>query len=107
MNPFAKALSEALSYAIVSRQVSEDGEAVGFLYREAAVFDNDSGWRIFSGAEDDEYMDNTEHFDTVALNKIVADNPEIAHLISQSEGAWAWDEAEQGFVAVEDWSPQD
>ena len=51
--PFAYALKSALTLAVVSRQVSEEGLAVGFLYREAPGFPNDSGWRFFSGAEDD------------------------------------------------------
>ena len=47
MKGLAQALSQALQYAIVSQEVSKNGEAIGFLYREAAVFEQDSGWRFF------------------------------------------------------------
>ncbi|XXQ69121.1 DUF2185 domain-containing protein [Neisseriaceae bacterium B1] len=107
MNPFAQALSAALQYAIVSRQVSEGGEFVGFLYREEAAFEHDSGWRFFSGAEDDEYADNPDNFITAPLNDVLNTHPEIAALIQQSAGAWEWDDDAQDYVAVEDWQPQD
>ena len=47
MNKFAQALAAALDRCIVTNTVAEQGEPVGFLYREAPVFENDSGWRIF------------------------------------------------------------
>ncbi|MGN6983383.1 immunity protein Imm33 domain-containing protein, partial [Neisseria sp. P0009.S007] len=55
MNKFAQALSAALDRCIVTNTVAKQGEPVGFLYREAPVFENDSGWRFFSGDETDEY----------------------------------------------------
>ena len=60
MNKFAQALAAALDRCIVTNTVAEQGEPVGFLYREAPVFENDSGWRIFSGDETDEYTDNPD-----------------------------------------------
>ena len=47
MNKFAQALSAALDRCIVTNTVAKQGEPVGFLYREAPVFENDSGWRFF------------------------------------------------------------
>lgn len=104
-NLFAQALSAALSYAVISRQVSEDGEPIGFLYREAATFPHDSGWRFFSGAEDDEYANNPDHFTVLPLNEVLDNNPEIAHLMNEQEGAWEWDDVAEQFVVVVDWQP--
>ena len=106
-NPFTQALSNALSYAIVSKQVSQQHEAIGFLYREAAAFEHDSGWRFFSGAEDDAYTDNPDHFQILPLNEVLEGNPEIAPLMSETQGAWEWDDAQQAFTAAEDWQPQE
>ena len=105
--PFAHALKSALTLAVVSRQVSGDGLAVGFLYREAPGFPNDSGWRFFSGAEDDAYTDNPDHFQILPLNEVLEGNPEIAPLMSETQGAWEWDDAQQAFTAAEDWQPQE
>ena len=96
--PFAYALKSALTLAVVSRQVSEDGLAVGFLYREAPGFPN---------AEDDAYTDNPDHFQILPLNEVLEGNPEIAPLMSETQGAWEWDDAQQAFTAAEDWQPQE
>lgn len=105
-NPFAQALSAALSFAVVSHEVSRDGAAAGFVYREAPVFEQDSGWRVFSGGESDEYVADAAHFDTLPLNEVLAEHPELADLMQESEGAWEWDEESQTFAAVADWQPQ-
>lgn len=105
MNAFAQALSTALDRCIATKEVSERGNAVGFLYREAPVFENDSGWRFFSGEESDEYTDNPDNFTISSLADIVRENPEISHLLSQEQGAW--EITEQGFERVADWQPQD
>lgn len=105
-NPFAQALSAALQYAIVSRQVSDEGEFIGFLYREEPAFEHDSGWRFFSGAEDDEYADNPDHFITAPLSDVLNTHPEITPLMSQTSGAWEWDDEQENYVAAADWQGQ-
>ena len=107
MNAFAQALSAALQYAIVSREISAGDAAAGFVYREAPAFEQDSGWRFFSGAEDDAYTDNPDHFQILPLNEVLEGNPEIVPLMSETQGAWEWDDAQQAFTAAEDWQPQE
>ena len=95
MNKFAQALSAALDRCIVTNTVAKQGEPVGFLYREASVFENDSGWRFFSGDETDEYTDDPDNFSVVSLSEITQSNP-------------AWEIGEDGeFQAVADWQPQE
>ena len=106
MNPFAQALCAAMEFAIVSRQVSDDGEPVGFLYREAAAFEHDSGWRFFSGAEDDAYANDSANYETLPLSQILTAHPEIAPLMQQNAGAWEWDDASESYTPVTDWQPQ-
>ena len=103
--PFAYALKSSLTLAVVSRQVSEDGLAVGFLYREAPGFPNDSGWRFFSGDESDGYTDNPDNFTVCGIGEITASNPDILPLLQEKAGAWEW--AEEGFQAVSDWQPKE
>lgn len=103
--PFAYALKSALTLAVVSRQVSEEGLAVGFLYREAPGFPNDSGWRFFSGDESDGYTDNPDNFTVCGIGEITASNPDILPLLREKAGAWEW--TEEGFQAVSDWQPKE
>ena len=106
MKGLAQALSQASQYAIVSQEVSKNGEAIGFLYREAAAFEQDSGWRFFSGWESDEYVADVAHFDTLPLSEVVAMQPEIKTLLNEQYGAWEWSDDVQDFVPAQDWQPQ-
>lgn len=106
MNPLQQALSAALEYVIVSRQVSEHQAAVGFLYREMPAFEQDSGWRIFSGTEGDDFIDDVTNFDTMLLSKVLQLYPEIVPLMNQAAGAWAWSDETEQFVVVDDWQSE-
>ena len=104
-NPFAAALSAALEYAVVSREISHEGYAVGFAYREAPAFERDSGWRFFSGGESDAFCDDPANFDTLPLGGILSAHPELAQIAREAEGAWEWDENAQNFTPASDWRP--
>lgn len=40
-----------VGYIIASRQVTECGKPIGYMYREEPDDESDSGWRVFSGDE--------------------------------------------------------
>ncbi|MDO5058483.1 MAG: DUF2185 domain-containing protein [Neisseria sp.] len=105
MNKFAQALSAALDRCIATKEVSERGNAVGFMYREEPVFEHDSGWRFFSGEESDEYTDNPDNFTVLGMNEITEANPDVLPFLQEAEGAWEW--TENGFEAVADWQPKE
>ncbi|MDO4640413.1 MAG: DUF2185 domain-containing protein [Neisseria sp.] len=104
MNTFANALTAALGRCIVSKTVTENNEPVGFAYRETPVFENDSGWRFFSGEESDEYTGNPENFAIHTLNDITSLNPALLPLLQEAEGAWEIDDS-GNFIPVADWQP--
>ena len=107
MNAFAQALSSALDRCIATHTVVKQHQPVGFLYREAPVFEKDSGWRFFSGDETDEYTDDPDNFSILSIAEITRTNPGIDALLSQPEGS-AWELAEDGtFQTVADWQPKD
>ena len=68
-------------YALVSKRVLEDGELVRFLYREGPDEDADSGWRIFSGDEDEDYVENPDNFRTCPIEKILNMDESLAEVL--------------------------
>ena len=106
MNKFAQALSAALDLCVATKEISVSGRPVGFMYREEPVFDNDSGWRFFSGSEDDAYANDSANYETLPLSQILTAHPEIAPLMQQNAGAWEWDDASESYTPVTDWQPQ-
>ncbi|MGE5107614.1 MAG: DUF2185 domain-containing protein [Sphingobacteriales bacterium] len=55
---------------IATDKITVDGELVDYMYREKPAFDTDSGWRFFSGTEDQEYVDDPDNLDIYDLNTI-------------------------------------
>ena len=98
-------------YAIVSDQIAKEGMPIRFLYREEpdAAFSPDSGWRMFSGFEDDDYADNAANFHFYSLQRMANYQPAIAKLLHSPIGSvFEQDLHQPDFVAVSDWEiPQE
>lgn len=96
-------LKRALGQCVVSQRIIEGG-AIGFFYREAPQFEQDSGWRFFSDEDDDEYVANPEHFVLTPLAEVRRHFPNIEPFLQMSEGAWELAE-DGGFISAPDWQP--
>ena len=65
-----KELIPQKSYCYASEMITVDGMPVGYMYREKPEDDDDSGWRFYSGAETEEYVEDVYHFMMFDLNYI-------------------------------------
>jgi hypothetical protein len=65
-------------------KITVDGMKVGYMYREEPTQENpkwDSGWRFFSGTEDQDYVDNSDNTMIYRVNTIANyDNGIIPYL---------------------------
>lgn len=55
---------------ICSDKVTVEGLSVGYMSCDQPDFKGDSGWRIFSGTEDQDYVDNPDNSAIYDLNTI-------------------------------------
>lgn len=69
-----------------SVRVFFEGNKVGYLYREAPEFAQDSGWRILAGTESRAFADDPENWRIVDLAAIVALDPPVAELLDLPVG---------------------
>lgn len=70
-----------IGYIIASDQVVKDGLKIGYLYREDPDSEADSGWRVFSGEETQEYADDSSNFKMYNASTILALDPQIGSLL--------------------------
>lgn len=74
-------------YAIVSNKISLEGMPIAFMYREQPMdLSFDSGWRVFSGTETQEYADNPDNFSFYSLARLVHYQPNTSGLFWQDIG---------------------
>jgi hypothetical protein len=60
-----------IGYVIASNEVMVGGKSVGYLYRERPDNSKDSGWRLFSGEETQEYADDPSNFAMYNVSTVV------------------------------------
>lgn len=80
-------LASSHGLCLVSKMITVDGYHVGYMYREHAEDEADSGWRFMSGQESEAYIDNARNFDLVDVTIIASRDPAIVPLLNSPPGA--------------------
>jgi len=63
-------LAPQMGGCFATDKITVDGNKVGYMYREEAEEQMDSGWRFFSGTEDQEYIDDPKNTMIYNVNTI-------------------------------------
>lgn len=71
----------------VTKRVLDDGELVGYLYREEPDQEDDSGWRITANDESDEYMEDSRNIAYVSLGVVLSQDDSFRELLDSPIGA--------------------
>jgi hypothetical protein len=72
-----KRLVNEMGACIATDMITVEGSKVGYMYREAPFDKADSGWRFFSGTEDQDYIDNADNSTIYNVNTIANYDPSI------------------------------
>ncbi len=84
-DPFAD--FPAIGGVMASKMVADQNKKVLFMYREKPMRNEDSGWRIFSGYEDQEYADNPDNTGIYNPTTILKIDPSIEKLLLNPVGS--------------------
>jgi hypothetical protein len=99
-----KPLAEGKGFCFSTRYIAEEGHQVAFMYREEPEDEEDSGWRILAGIEDQEYLDTPGNGGLYDVNAIANADPDIVPFLDAPVGsafARGDDEEGGGFIAVD------
>ena len=84
-----------------SDHITVEGRKVGFMYREEADNEIDSGWRFLSGHESQEYLDDPDHLSIYDVNTVANyDEGIVTHLSASVGSAFARTESGE-FIEAE------
>lgn len=72
---------------MVSKMVVGQGIKPGFMYREKRTQPEDSGWRIFTGFETEEYTDNPDNTGIYNPSTILKIDPSIEDILLKGVGS--------------------
>jgi hypothetical protein len=82
-----KPLVQGFGGCFATDMITVDGHTVGYMYREKPDFENDSGWRFFSGKESEEDMADPKHTEIYEVNTIANYDPAIIPLLNSPVGS--------------------
>lgn len=93
---------ELSKMAVVSAAVAREDRPVRWMYREAPDRDADSGWRVFSGDESQDYLDESANAAIVPLRELIEADPALEQFF-RSPAPIAYERAspEEPFSEVE------
>lgn len=72
---------------MVSKMITQEGKKPMFIYRQKRNSRKDSGWRVFSGFEDDEYVNNPVNIEICDSSLIVKIHSSLEPLLRMGVGA--------------------
>lgn len=80
---------------VVTDKITVEGLKIGFMYREKPDEDieNDSGWRFFSGTEDQDYVDDYANSEILTINTVANYDPAILPYLKAKFGS-EWERVE-------------
>ena len=95
--------------ALVSNMCMEDGAVIRWLYREKPDRKEDSGWRMFTGLESDEYSNNPQNIRIISVGYLLDKDPTLLEALKGDYGsAYERKDKVDVWIKVDDWcSPED
>ena len=87
--------------------LEKDG-VIRFLYRQETYNDQDSGWRMFTGLEDDDYANDPENIKLINIGYLLDKDPSLLEPLKNGYGAvFEREDTKTKWEKVEDWEPED
>ena len=82
-----KPLARGRGGCIATDRITVDGAKVGYMYREAPSYPDDSGWAFFAGDESQEYVDEPSNSEVYDVNTIANYDPDIIRFLDAPVGS--------------------
>jgi hypothetical protein len=85
-DPVPPITEKYIKRCFVTNNILNEGQPVGYLYREEPDYDVDSGWRFTTGTETDEYMENADNSSYVSLGAVLREDDSFVSLLEREPG---------------------
>ncbi len=91
--------------AIVTEKTLEARE-INWVVRAPETDDEqDSGWRLFYGDEEEDYLQDPDNLYFMPLEEVLQFEPKLETVFAAAGGAFQYSAEQNAFVAVKDWQP--
>ena len=84
--PYTVAIQQFFEYCIVNRNIMQGKERIGAMFREEPSIDIDSGWRIMTGSEPNDFNKDDNNILIIPLGYVIAIDRSISDLLDAPVG---------------------
>lgn len=92
--------------AIITLRALEN-QKINWVLQDRPLNDEDSGWQLYFGDEDEAYLDNYDNSTLVTLENVLLFEPKLDKVFAGQHNAYEWDTATQDFVEIEGYEESD
>lgn len=71
---------------LATKAIMEEGAEVGYMFREASDFEDDTGWRFFTGDESLDFIDQDDNIGMYKIADVVKQDSSIEKYLNSSIG---------------------
>ncbi|MDR2632063.1 MAG: DUF2185 domain-containing protein [Treponema sp.] len=94
-------------FTLVSKMYFENKGIINFLYREEPDNKDDSGWRMFTGLENDDYANDPQNIKMIKVAYLLDHDPSLLEPLKNGYNiAYERDNEKSKWKKVEDWMPE-
>ena len=86
----------------ISNSVLKEGFNIWWLYRDEPLFSGDSGWRVYSGEEDDNFLEGSNNFSNITIGELIMRDERLEEIIFAPIGTqYEWFEEYDKFIELD------
>ena len=86
---------------LATRAIIESETKVGYMFREKPDFDEDTGWRFFTGEESLDFIDDDDNIEVYEVSQILKKDESIREYLESPVGTeWEKDQASSKFNSI-------
>lgn len=85
--------------AIITKKAYMERE-INWLIRVDPINDNDSGWQLLYGDEDENYIQNLDNCTLIRLGDVIQFEPKLEQVFESGNNVYEWNSAKNDFVKV-------
>lgn len=71
---------------LASKAIMQDGAKIGYMFREKSDFEDDTGWRFFTGDESLDFIDEEDNIEIYEMEEVLKQDPAIMSYLDKPVG---------------------
>lgn len=96
-------MSQSLQLKAIITLRALEKQKIQWALQDSPIDELDSGWQLYYGDEDEQYLDNDDNATLITLENVLLFEPKLAKVFASGHNAYEWDDNVKDFVEITDY----